>query len=83
MRLSLPDSSLRRVGFLPCCSTAYQPVECGSIYTGSNRRGKSYLRPLLQLQQEPQSSDRSRTGLRDTQTSNAKVCCYLRVGREA
>lgn len=71
--LHLPDSSLHRVGFLPCCSTVYQPGEYDKICTGSNCRGKSCLRPLLQVQKEPQASDRSHTPLYCIQISNAKA----------
>lgn len=61
------------MGFPTCCNTVYQPEECDKIYTGSNRHGKSCLRPLSQVQKEPQASDKIHTPLHCTQRSNVRI----------
>lgn len=76
-----PGSSLHTVGFLPCCSTLCQPVECDTIYTGNNCHGTSCSRPRLPVLTAPQVCGRSHTLLHQTETTFVKwhVCSQWKL----
>lgn len=68
-----PGSRLRKVGFLLCCSTLDQPVQCDTICTGNNCHGRSCSRPRSLVQTVAQVYGRSRTHLHQTETTFVKL----------